>query len=196
MLIYDYLNSYFQLRPTSLLLPLRFTIKIRNIIISPSNWQSIWKSVSLFLCDILQRSFCYVLCYINNNNNNNQWALQSMMNLGLCFTVFQPYTQSVGLVGCGSARRKAISYTGQHKQRINIHALSGIRTHDSSVWADEDSPCLRPLGYCDRHYVTLQLLFCAELLTVKLLVIWYSLGAKLQYFRNSYRHNNSPPPAA
>jgi hypothetical protein len=23
----------------------------------------------------------------NNNNNNNLWALQSMMNLGLCFTV-------------------------------------------------------------------------------------------------------------
>jgi hypothetical protein len=32
----------------------------------------------------------------------------------------------------------------------NIHALSGIRTHDPSVRASEDSSCLRPLGHCDR----------------------------------------------
>jgi hypothetical protein len=45
--------------------------------------------------------------------------------------------------------------TGQHKHRINthtpnIHALYGIRIHDSSFRASEDSLCLRPLGYCDR----------------------------------------------
>jgi hypothetical protein len=32
----------------------------------------------------------------------------------------------------------------------NIHDLSGIRTHDSSVLASEDSSSLRPRGYCDR----------------------------------------------
>jgi hypothetical protein len=32
----------------------------------------------------------------------------------------------------------------------NIHALSGIRTHDHSVQASEDSSCLRQLGYRDR----------------------------------------------
>jgi hypothetical protein len=41
-------------------------------------------------------------------------------------------------------------HTGQRKYRINaykgIHALSGIRTHDPRVWADEDSSCL----HCDR----------------------------------------------
>jgi hypothetical protein len=31
-----------------------------------------------------------------------------------------------------------------------IHALSGIRTHNPSVRASEDSPCLRPRSYCDR----------------------------------------------
>jgi hypothetical protein len=46
--------------------------------------------------------------------------------------------------------------TGRHKQnkRIhtpNIHALSGIRTHDPRVRASEDSSCLRPRGYYDRH---------------------------------------------
>jgi hypothetical protein len=48
-------------------------------------------------------------------------------------------------------------HTGQHKHRINIHtdihALSGIRTHDSSVRAGEDSSCLRPHGHCDRPLV-------------------------------------------
>jgi hypothetical protein len=48
-----------------------------------------------------------------------------------------------------SARRK-----GQNKHRINpytdIHALSGIRTHDPRVKASEDSSWLRPNSHCDR----------------------------------------------
>jgi hypothetical protein len=32
----------------------------------------------------------------------------------------------------------------------NIHDLSGIRTHDHSLRASEDSSFLRPRGYCDR----------------------------------------------
>jgi hypothetical protein len=44
-------------------------------------------------------------------------------------------------------------HTGQHKHRINahtdIHALSGIRTHDPSFRASEDISCLRPRGHCD-----------------------------------------------
>jgi hypothetical protein len=46
-------------------------------------------------------------------------------------------------------------HTGQNKQRINahtdIHALSGIQTHDPSVRASEYSTCLRPHGHRDRH---------------------------------------------
>jgi hypothetical protein len=40
--------------------------------------------------------------------------------------------------------------TNAHTHTQNIHALSGIRTHDPSVRAREDSSCLRPRGYCDR----------------------------------------------
>jgi hypothetical protein len=39
-------------------------------------------------------------------------------------------------MGGGSAHRKATTYTGQHKRRkkaVNIHASSGIQTHNSSV---------------------------------------------------------------
>jgi hypothetical protein len=50
-------------------------------------------------------------------------------------------------------------YTGQHKHKVNahidIHALSGIRTHDPSVRAGEDGSCLRPRGLCDRHVLPL-----------------------------------------
>jgi hypothetical protein len=52
-----------------------------------------------------------------------------------------PYTQSVVLLG------KGISPSQEH---THIHASSGIRTHDLSVGADEDSSCLRPRGHCDR----------------------------------------------
>jgi hypothetical protein len=36
-------------------------------------------------------------------------------------------------------------------QTPNIHALSGIRTHDPSVQASEDSSCVRSRGHCDGH---------------------------------------------
>jgi hypothetical protein len=56
----------------------------------------------------------------------------------------------------GTARRKAVTYTQKHKHRINlhntdIHDLSGIRTHDPSVWAGEDSSCIRTRGRCDQQ---------------------------------------------
>jgi hypothetical protein len=67
------------------------------------------------------------------------------------------YTQSVGLLGrvIGPSQGLYLN-TGQHKHRINahttsIHSRSWIRTHDHSVRASEDSSCLRPLGYLDRH---------------------------------------------
>jgi hypothetical protein len=49
-------------------------------------------------------------------------------------------------------------YTGKQNKRIhtpNIHALSGIRNHDPSVRANEDSSCLRPRGYCGRPTLSL-----------------------------------------
>jgi hypothetical protein len=66
------------------------------------------------------------------------------------------YTQSVGLLGRVICPLQGFYLnTGQHKHRINthtpnIHALSGIGTHEHSVRASEDSSCLRPLGYRDR----------------------------------------------
>jgi hypothetical protein len=42
-------------------------------------------------------------------------------------------------------------HTGQHKQYTDIHAFSGIRSHDPSVRASEDSSSVRPRGYCNRR---------------------------------------------
>jgi hypothetical protein len=43
--------------------------------------------------------------------------------------------------------------TQPQNKRTDIHALSGIRTHNPSVRASEDSSCLRPRGHRDRPYL-------------------------------------------
>jgi hypothetical protein len=54
----------------------------------------------------------------------------------------------------GTARGLTATYTQNNTNtvytHIDIHASSGIRSHDPSVWASEDSSCLRPRGHCDR----------------------------------------------
>jgi hypothetical protein len=59
--------------------------------------------------------------------------------------------------------RKASTYTEQQRHRINahntdIHTLIGIRTHDPSVRASEDSSCLRPCRHCDRRMQNIEYL--------------------------------------
>jgi hypothetical protein len=54
------------------------------------------------------------------------------------------FTQSVGLLG------RVISPSQGRYLHTDIHALSGIRTHDPSVRASENSSCLRPSDQCDR----------------------------------------------
>jgi hypothetical protein len=69
--------------------------------------------------------------------------------------------QFVGLLDGGSGRRKAAIYTVRHKHRINanIHALSGIRTHDPSVRVGEDISCLRPRDQ-NYHLSVIEMLKC------------------------------------
>jgi hypothetical protein len=71
------------------------------------------------------------------------------------FFSFLIYTQSVGLFGRGISRRKAATYTQNNTNtewmHTDIHALSGIRTHDPSVKAGEEISWRRPRDYCDRR---------------------------------------------
>jgi hypothetical protein len=69
----------------------------------------------------------------------------------------ETYTQSVGFLGRGISPSQGRNLdTGQHKHRINahtgIHASSGIRTHDPSVRAGEDSSCFRSHGQERDHH--------------------------------------------
>jgi hypothetical protein len=71
----------------------------------------------------------------------------------LSFVIF--FTQTIGLFGrMISPSQGRYLHTGEHKHRINAHtdiyALSGIRTHDPSVRASEDSSCPRPRGHYDQ----------------------------------------------
>jgi hypothetical protein len=54
----------------------------------------------------------------------------------------------------GSSRRKTATFpqnkTNTEQTQTDIHALSGLRTHDSSIRASEDISCLRPRGHCGR----------------------------------------------
>jgi hypothetical protein len=77
-----------------------------------------------------------------------------LLGPGQFFSFLILYTQSVGLLGRVMRPSQSLYLrTEQHKQNTHnrdSHALSGIRTHGSSVRASEDSSCLRPRGHCDR----------------------------------------------
>jgi hypothetical protein len=82
----------------------------------------------------------------------HQW----LYSPGLFFSFIIFFTQTIGLLGRAiSPSQGHYIHTGQHKHRINahadIHALSGIRTHDPSVRVSEDSSCLRPRSPCGRQ---------------------------------------------
>jgi hypothetical protein len=77
----------------------------------------------------------------------HQWLYSPLLGPGLLFSyaVFC-FTQTEGLLGrVISPWRGRYLHTRKHKRTINahtnIHALSGIRTHDPSVRASEESSC-------------------------------------------------------
>jgi hypothetical protein len=86
----------------------------------------------------------------------HEWLYSPLLGPGLFFSFVIFLTQTVGLLGrVISPSQGRYLHTGQHRYRTNTHTnthvSSGIRTHDPSVRAREDSSCLRPRGLCDRH---------------------------------------------
>jgi hypothetical protein len=87
----------------------------------------------------------------------HQCLYSSLLSPGHFFSFVILFAQKVGLFGRGISQSQGrYLHTEQQKHRINAHtdthALSGIPTHDPSVRENEDSPCLRPSGHCDRHF--------------------------------------------
>jgi hypothetical protein len=58
--------------------------------------------------------------------------------------------QSVGLFWRGISPSQG-RYLHKHKIISDIHAVSGIRTHDDTIRGCEDSSCLRTFGHYDRR---------------------------------------------
>jgi hypothetical protein len=87
---------------------------------------------------------------------HSSMALQPFVGPWPLLHFHKHFTQSVGLHGWVISPSQGLYlHRVQHKHRINvhtdIHALSGIRTHDPSVRANEDISCRRPRSHCDRH---------------------------------------------
>jgi hypothetical protein len=83
----------------------------------------------------------------------HQWLYSPLLRPGLFFSFVIFFMRSVGPLGRGiSPSQGRYLHTGQHKHRTkahtNIHALSGIRTHDPGVRASEHDSCLTPHGHC------------------------------------------------
>jgi hypothetical protein len=81
---------------------------------------------------------------------------------------YESVGQLVGLFGrmIGPMQGLYLHRTTQHrKTRTYIHASSGIRSHDPSVRAAEDSTCLRARGHWDRlkMYFRTIILICVQL---------------------------------
>jgi hypothetical protein len=88
----------------------------------------------------------------------HQWLYSSLLGPGLFFSFVIFFTQTVGILGrVISPSQGHYLNTEQHKHRINahtdIHAWNGIRTHNPSVRAGEDSSCFRLRGHCDRPFL-------------------------------------------
>jgi hypothetical protein len=86
-----------------------------------------------------------------------QWLFQPIQGPGLLFSsvIFfftdsrTPWT-SDQLVARPLPKHRTTRTQNKRIYTPNIYVLSGIRTHDPSVRASEDSSCLRTRGYCDR----------------------------------------------
>jgi hypothetical protein len=74
----------------------------------------------------------------------HQWLYSHLLGPGLFFSFVILFTQMVGLLGRGISQSQ-----GRHLH-TDIHAFSGIRTHDPSVRAGEHNSYLRPRSHCDQ----------------------------------------------
>jgi hypothetical protein len=100
----------------------------------------------------------FFLWHYSPNLGHGLPPLNSLLHFGLL-----NLKHSVGLLGRVISPLQALylyTNTEKHTQTPNINALSGIWTHDPGFRASEDSACLRPLGYRDRHPVVLAYTNC------------------------------------
>jgi hypothetical protein len=107
------------------------------------HWVSFHLKTSRFISSIF--SFIHSFIY--------HWLYSPLFGPGLSFSFVILHIRVGLLIRVIIPSLGLYLHIRQHKHRINahtdIHALSGIRTHDHSVRASEDSSCLRPRGHRD-----------------------------------------------
>jgi hypothetical protein len=102
---------------------------------------------------------CTVLSFFHSFFH--QWLCRHLSGPGLFFRVvifFYAYGRIPWTSDQPDARPLPIHRTTQTQNKSthtykHIHVLSGIRIHDPSIRASEDSSCLRPRGHSDRRPV-------------------------------------------
>jgi hypothetical protein len=98
------------------------------------------------------------------------WALASFQFPAL-FTINRTLWTSDQLVARTLPKHRTAQTKNKHIYTPNIHVLNGIRTHDHSIRASEDSSCLRPLGYRDRRLQVLMKVIFNFLRPMKIIYI-------------------------
>jgi hypothetical protein len=125
----------------------------------------------------------------------HQWLYSPLLGPGLFFSFIICFMQTVGLLGrVISPSQGQYLHAGQHKHRINtytdIHALSGIRTHDPSVRASE--ACLRPRDHRHQLYKFIVTVFSVFLMSIYLWLYSPCASWPLFQFLNLYRVGITP----
>jgi hypothetical protein len=146
-----------------------FTL-VRSIVLAPllltlypqcecsAPWSGHWDELSCWTHEELHQSLCSPFYDAQIGRIFFPWRYGPNLDLGLppwnylFHFGFLDFRQSVGQVISSSQGLSTCTQTQKnaHTQTLNIHVLSGIRTHDPGFREGEDSACLRPLGYRDR----------------------------------------------
>jgi hypothetical protein len=84
------------------------------------------------------------------------WALAFAFQFHDLFTDGRTLWASDQFVARPLPKHRTAYTQNKHIHTPNIHALCGIRTHDPSFQASEDSTCPRPLGCRDRQIASLE----------------------------------------
>jgi hypothetical protein len=113
-------------------------------------WHDIYLSIYLSIC--LSIYLCLSVClsiYLSI-------LCSPFLNLGRFFSFIILHTVGrAPWTGDEPIARPLFTHrtTQIQNKRTHIYVLSGIRTHDLSVRASEDSSCLRPRTHCDRPMI-------------------------------------------
>jgi hypothetical protein len=127
--------------------------------------ESFQSNVAINYDRLFYTSFAYYYYYVSVHPFLGPWPH---------FQFLDPI-QLVGLLGQGISPLQGFYLHTINAHNTDIHALSGIRTHDLSIRASEDSSCLRPRAHCDRQFIT----FGRSIATADECILKYTIISKL-----------------